>query len=274
MSRKVIFVVSLTVLLCLVFLLNENALSTSEVGNEKDMLAADDVSHALKIALNDYIWYNGDNSWYSTLCYKELNYEYYIKTHSDYSVENDEIAVLITQPLQIGFTNSRGYFVFCLTKNKFSFATEINTSWHRDTIEELMATLENYNRLGEGSVIFDNITKPNYSEDSWQKFYIVQCISREFLEHIGHPNEITELYILDFYEFSDRTKILYSINNKDYIVSFSMITHNHDKPIPIGETPTGVYYDEYYKSQFIKSAYKMDLSNTSSPKILECPPDE
>ena len=111
-------------------------------------------------------------------------------------------------------------------------------------------------------------------KDSVQKFYTIQCVCKEFLEQIENPGDITKLYVLDFYESSDEIKILYTINNKDYIANFSLEEHRHYKPIPIGETETGTYYDDAYKNQFIKCAYKMDLTYISSPTILVFPSAE
>ena len=265
---------------------------TPELEEPADTITAQAVSAALKVAINEEMWLFGEDTWHPPLN-EELSYEYYIQHHKGSYGGNygdyDKIAVVFLEPYQTSRMDFKGYFVHSIIKDEFAFDTATYSSRSWGSLEELWDTLEGYEKHGTGSVTFDNAHMPEYSGDSWQKYYMIENIAQTFMESRFEPEEVTELYILNFFESSESTRVMYAYGD-DYSVSyFSMVEHRVFKPMAVTkpkipddfEIPEEFdddfdrrfndYHGDYYKEQFIKSAYKMDLTYPHSPRIATSP---
>lgn len=207
-----------------------------------------------------------------------MDYEYYIKKEYDASAGlegyDDLVAVLLKQTVPrkvdrpLGDGNER-YVIFMKHKDSWD-GDDIDDYWkcYPDTLEEGRDGLkeEGYARRGDGAIVFEGVTEPDCGEDSEEKLEIVQGIAELFINKIHNPEELQDIYILNFPVQSSHTKILYTYDD-EYWETFFAIGERYYKPFSVSEFDD----DGYYRSQFLKIAYKVDVTDIENPRIVSLP---
>lgn len=241
------------------------------------------ISNALKRMVNLNVWLEKDHTWEFYLQNKEVEYEYYIKTEYSTTVSRegyqDQVAVLLMEAIPTTARKAGGplvnenYIILMMYADSWNEPDVYPyTQWEKPTVEECRNIMkeEGYRKLGDGSVFFEYVKKPDFGDDSEEKRNIVQGIANTFMATIGSPEAITELYILDFHILSDDTEILYVFDGEYCETCFSRSADRYFKPFSVDEFDD----DGYYRSQFKKIAYKIDITDIENPQIEFSPGEQ
>ncbi len=234
------------------------------------------ISDTLQEYANTKAWFRAERTWEFHLLNKVIGYEYYTKEVLDRSVSSegyyDDIAVLLVHKVPTWAEEIGGplvieqYHILAKSENSWN-GNDIDDyrGWYADTIEECRVILqeEGYHKLGEGTISFGPPTEPDYGEATEEKFELVLEIATLFMNTIGSPDEISELYILDFSISSDHTQILYVIDDVYWETQLA-IGYRYFKPHSVSEFDD----DGYYRSQFKKIAFSIDISDKENLQII------
>ncbi|MDR2889857.1 MAG: hypothetical protein LBV33_08495 [Lachnospiraceae bacterium] len=232
------------------------------------------ISNALNRWVDIEVWLHGENIWASSFVNREISYEYYTKLEYDSSVAqepyHERVAVLLTQTVKGAFSENNKYVIFDRQVDEWESPNfYFYTQRERDTLKECIDILEEQGystKLGEGIISFDEAEQPDFGALSDEKREMVVDTAIQFLKNIGKPEDITEMYIMDFHISSGFTKVLYVIDN-EYWETQIQIRGIYNKPFLVDEFDS----DGYYRSQFKRIAYGIDISDNEKPQIISFP---
>ena len=206
----------IVVILCAAMTINH--FSATSVQNDNTQLYEeksyiDKANDALKTAVNDDIWYKGENS--LLYFFQNSPFEYNI-----YVGDDGTFNILTTTPLSLD--NLNYYYIIKLGSSDGAFTNEIiSIHWCCDyeNLEKSISSLP----VGHGALIVNEVHRPIYSTNTEEKQERLDTIKKTLFSVIDESSNISTLYIRDFYEESVDTQIVYTYNERQYLAFASIL---------------------------------------------------
>lgn len=169
-----------------------------------DKILSESIAKTLKIAIEDHIWFWGENSRYDSLIGQDFQYEYLYD-------ERNECAVVLFL-LQEKY--DKRYNMIMLSDNDDMFTNDISLSWGSLDDSDYEAVKRHYmpNQMELGSIRIEEADKPNYDASQAQIEETTRKIMEDFNRGFQTKN-ITDIYIRHFYDVSEETIIVYYSND-------------------------------------------------------------
>ncbi len=192
-------------------ILNEDRDELSDGYNHEQNIV-EDIANALKIVIEDDIWFRGENSSFYKFNNQDLKFEY------TYDEQNKYVIVLLTKENDIyHLDETESYYVMYLPIIDNMPAYEISV-YHSSLDYEELKSNHVPKSLGSGSTLIKAKDKPIYNANQEQIDDATKRIMESFKENFIQEN-ITDIYIRYFYDVSESTVIVYSINDIQYFAN-------------------------------------------------------
>ena len=192
----------------------------------------DEAIGAFSIAINDYIWFGGDDSMYSHFQGTSFGYEVY--------EENGIAYIITTTPLYI--QDVAFYHLFELGSFNGVFTNEITSTHFNKDLDELLLRFKSL-PLESGTLVLDDAHKPTYSPYTTEKQNNLDKIKSALFRSVEDSTKVSALYIRDYYDVSIDTIIVYIYDGKTYYAYADTSGERTFKPT-MADDEDAIYYVE------------------------------
>ncbi len=226
----------------------------------------DKLKVAIKMAINDDVWYYGQESSFNHFEEQTSNIEiFYCPPHID---DNSMlICVYIDRLLRAGGYNEgeMQYFCILMSKHKYGYDSEMVGYFERDTIDGIQKSIKEYNYVPynlTSNITFDKVTQPTFSPMTNDKMKSIDDIENAVTDRLMQWPKTGKFrfYIRDFNEVNTQTYVVIQDDKgKMWVLEIAVIKYKLDntggKFLEVGKDAS-----KYMANQYKKVSFERDIS--------------